>query len=49
MHGEITQFYALAKCPNCDEETEVYQYELRNEIACCQHCDEEFEILLEDR
>ncbi|WP_368484755.1 hypothetical protein ABZP26_08295 [Pseudoalteromonas sp. SD03] len=48
MQGKITTFYVLAKCPNCEEETEVHQSELRAEVACCQHCAEEFEIALDE-
>jgi ribosomal protein S27E len=46
--GEITSFNVLARCPHCENETSVTQYELRNESVQCQHCDEEFEIYLGD-
>jgi ribosomal protein S27E len=45
--GEITQFDVHAKCPHCENETTVYQSELKDEEAGCQHCDESFQVKLD--
>ena len=42
--GKITHFYVIARCPHCDEDTEVREDEYQNDLAVCQHCDEEFEL-----
>ena len=45
--GEVKQFDVTAKCPHCENETSVSQYEIRSLTVQCQHCDEEFRIYLE--
>ncbi|GEM_PF-3350396 len=42
--GEITTFNVIAKCPICENDTQIDQHEMRCEEAQCQHCDEVFEI-----
>jgi len=44
-HGEIVKFDVAARCPYCDEETEVCSDEFTYSEAKCQHCDKSFKIL----
>ncbi len=46
LHGEIMRFQVTARCPHCDEETDVLQDELDGGYCQCQHCDESFNISL---
>lgn len=40
--GVITQADIKAKCPYCEEETDIFVEELLEEIGECQHCGENF-------
>lgn len=42
--GKITHFYVIARCPHCEEGTEVYEDEYESGFVDCQHCNEEFEL-----
>lgn len=46
--GEITRFDVQARCPHCENDTTVFQDELKDGEANCQHCDEVFEIRLDE-
>jgi len=43
-YGEIVKFEVTARCPYCDEETEVSEIELVVQEVCCQHCDSAFRV-----
>lgn len=44
--GEISRFEVTARCPHCENDTEVSQDELSCRRVQCQHCDEEFRVYL---
>ena len=45
--GEISRFDVTARCPHCDNDTEVSQSELNSRRVQCQHCEEEFRVFLD--
>ena len=46
--GEITYFNVKAKCPHCEQDTQVFQSELIEGEVGCIHCDEVFELEIDE-
>lgn len=46
--GDITSFRVLARCPHCENETDVTKSELSMESVQCEHCCYEFDINLDN-
>lgn len=45
--GSIIDFNVTAECPNCKNDTDVDQYELKHNSVQCMHCDQNFQVHLD--